>query len=204
MMMLSDAPYFLLDTAEEPIDPIKVFGNDNPLYIEVGSGKGEFISGYPLYHPEWNFIGFEVRGKRIHNCLKKLSPDKHPNVRLVERLVDSRIIEILRAESISGAFIQHPDPWPKKKHHKRRLIQQEFLKSLSQILLPGAFVQVSTDHEEYANWIVDEFLQSPFFQSIYDDPLQEQPILDEHVVTWFEREQLRMGYKPNYMLFRKI
>ncbi len=204
MTMLADADFFMIEAGDQPIGYQETFGNCNPVYIEIGSGKGEFISQYPPTHPEWNFIGFEVRHKRIVNCLKKLDPQKNFNVRLAERAVDEKILSYLAPESIHGAYIQHPDPWPKKKHHRRRLIQQAFLNSLAAVLKPDAFVQVSTDHEEYASWIVDQFLQNPFFVSIYDDPLQEQPILDEHVVTWFEREQLRLGYKPNYMLFKKL
>lgn len=202
--MLSDADYFVVDTGETFLNPEDIFGNENPVYIEIGSGKGEFISTYPKFHPEWNFLGFEVRGKRIRNCLKKLDPEINPNVRLVERAVNPSITQILRPDSIAGAFIQHPDPWPKKKHHRRRLIQQDLLNALAMILIPGATVQVSTDHQEYANWIVEEFLASPHFTSIYEEPLQDEPNLDTHVVTWFEREQARMGYPPNYMLFKKI
>lgn len=202
--MLADADFFMVVPGEEPLDYRTIFGNDNPVFIEIGSGKGEFISGYPVYHPEWNFIGFEVRNKRIVNCLKKLSPAVNPNVRLAEVHVDGNIRSFLKPESVSGAFIQHPDPWPKKKHHRRRLIQQDFLNALASILIPGALVQVSTDHQEYANWIVEEFLANPFYESVYENPMQDQPILEEHVVTWFEREQKRLGYPPNYMLYKRI
>ncbi len=202
--MLSDADYFMVETGDSILDLQAIFGNANPVYIEIGSGKGEFISTYPRFHPEWNFLGFEVRGKRIRNCLKKLSPAVNSNVRLVERAVNASISQYIAPESIAGAFIQHPDPWPKKKHHRRRLIQQDLLNSLAGILVPDATIQVSTDHQEYANWIVEEFLTSPHFISIYEEVMQEEPNLDNHVVTWFEREQARMGYPPNYMLFRKI
>ncbi|HPS38266.1 MAG TPA: tRNA (guanosine(46)-N7)-methyltransferase TrmB [Candidatus Cloacimonadota bacterium] len=202
--MISDADYFMIVPSEEPLDLPSVFGNSNPVYIEIGSGKGEFISGYPVFHPDWNFIGFEVRGKRIRNCLKKLDPVVNPNVRLAEVKVDANISKILLPESISGAYIQHPDPWPKKRHFRRRLIQQDLLNSLATILKPGALLQVSTDHQEYANWIVEEFLANPFFESIYDNPMQEQPILDEHIVTWFEREQKQLGYSPYYMMYKRV
>ena len=202
--MIADEPFFMVETDETLLDLEAVFGNSNPVYIEIGSGKGEFISGYPKFHPEWNFLGFELRGKRIHNCLRKLDPASNPNVRLVERFVDTTITQFLPANSIAGAFIQHPDPWPKDRHKRRRLIQQDLLNALASVLIPGALVQVSTDHQEYADWIVKEFLASPHFTSIHNEHIQEQPNLDAHVVTWYEREQARMGYPPNYMLFKKI
>jgi hypothetical protein len=103
---------------------------------------------------------------------------------------------MFQSSSVSGVFIQHPDPWPKRKHHRRRLIQQNFLDSLASILIPNAKVQVSTDHSDYAAWIVEEFLQNPNFTSLQDDPIQLHPNLDEHIVTWFEEEQRRHGYHP--------
>ena len=202
--MLSDRDYFLLPQDLGLIDYRQVFGNDHPVYVEIGSGKGEFISQYPILHPHSNFLGFEVRDKRVRNILKKLDPDRHPNVRLVELLVDHRITESLPRESIHGIFIQHPDPWPKKRHFKRRLIQPAFLDAMASILVPGAFVQISTDHVEYANWIAEEFLRNSFYESVYDETIQSTSHLEDHVITWFEQEQRRLGYEPNFMLFKKI
>jgi len=201
--MLSDRDYFVIEVGKGPLDYPALFGNQNPVYIEIGSGKGEFISQYPTYHPEHNFIGFEVRGKRINNILKKLGPEKNPNVRLANLMVDGKIREFLPLSSVQGAFIQHPDPWPKKRHHRRRLINQEFLNSLAAVLLPDAFVQVSTDHLEYAAWIVREFTGNPLYYSVYEDHSVDHPVLDEHIVTWFEQEQKRLGYPPRYMMFKK-
>jgi len=202
--MLSDREFFLLPEDIGLLDYSQVFGNSNPVYVEIGSGKGEFISQYPILHPDSNFLGFEVRDKRVRNILKKLDPARHPNVRLVEELVDHRITERLPRESVHGIFIQHPDPWPKKRHFKRRLIQAAFLDAMASILMQGAFVQISTDHSEYANWIAEEFLRNSFYESVYDEAIQSKSHLEDHVITWFEQEQRRLGYEPNFMLFRKM
>lgn len=201
--MISDRDYFVVEPAEGKLLN-SIFEGDNPLYVEIGSGKGEFISRYPKLHPGWNFVGIEMSEKRIRNCLKKLSVEENPNVRLVRKYVDAGISDLFRAASVEGVFIQHPDPWPKRKHHRRRLIQQEFLNSLAHILIPGAQVQISTDHSAYAAWIVEEFLQNPHYTSLQDDPIQLHPNLDEHIVTWFEEEQRRRGYNPHFMLFERI
>lgn len=201
--MLSDADFFVIETGENRLDYQVVFGNEKPVYIEIGSGKGEFISTYPQHFPDYNFIGFEVRHKRIVNCLKKLDPRQNPNVRLIERKVDETISKLLSPASIDGAFIQHPDPWPKKRHHRRRLIQQSFLDSLAEVLKKGAHLHVSTDHPEYAMWIAREFAINDYYDNLLEGPMQDKPPLDKHVETWFEREQARMGYKANHMLFRR-
>lgn len=202
--MLTDRDFFMITVQEGQLDYKNIFGNDNPVYIEIGSGKGEFISQYPLLNPKSNFIGFEVRDKRIRNILKKIDPIKQTNVRLMSLLVDEKIKDVLPEESVEGVFIQHPDPWPKKKHHKRRLIQQAFLDALAGILKIGAFVQVSTDHEEYAAWIAEEFIRNHNFDTVSENVIQDKPHFEQHVITWFEHEQRRLGFEPRYMLFKRI
>lgn len=201
--MIEDRDFFVIETAEDSFLN-DVFADHKPLYVEIGSGKGEFISRYPISHPDWNFLGLEMSEKRIRNCLKKLSIDQNQNVRLVRKFVDAGISKLFRKQSVNGIFIQHPDPWPKRKHHRRRLIQQDFLDALAEILIPEAQVQISTDHSEYAAWIVEEFLDNPHFVSLQDDPIQMHPNLDEHINTWFEEEQKRNGYLPHFMLYKRI
>lgn len=202
--MISDRDFFEIEIGESRLDYKAIFGNDYPVYIEVGCGKGEFISRYPVVHPTWNFIGFEMSGKRINNTLKKLNPEINPNVRITRKFIDASITQFIAPASVHGVFIQHPDPWPKRKHHRRRLINQAFLKALSEIMIPGAFVQIATDHEEYASWIVDEFIQNPYFSSAFNDIILTHSGLDEHIVTWFEQEQRRQGFEPFFMLFKKL
>ncbi|NLK49242.1 MAG: tRNA (guanosine(46)-N7)-methyltransferase TrmB [Candidatus Cloacimonetes bacterium] len=202
--MLSDRDFFVLPPHEGMVDYGAVFGNANPVYIEIGSGKGEFISQYPTLYPDANFLGFEVREKRIRNILKKLDTTRNPNVRLMVELVDEGIRERLPAESVEGVFIQHPDPWPKRRHHRRRLIQPVFLEALAYILKKDGFVQISTDHAEYATWIEREFAQCPLFKPVFSETIQNSPHLENHVVTWFEEEQRRQGYEPQFMFYHKV
>ncbi|MBW6514116.1 MAG: tRNA (guanosine(46)-N7)-methyltransferase TrmB [Candidatus Syntrophosphaera sp.] len=202
--MLEDRDFFVTDSPEAILDPQDLFGNSHPLFIEIGSGKGEFISQYSILHPDWNFLGFEAAEKRIRNILKKISPERHPNVRIVRLRVDANIAQVLAPESVQGVFIQHPDPWPKKRHHKRRLFQQDFLNALAAVMRLDSEVHVSTDHEEYANWIAEEFAHNPNFISMLDQVIQTDPSLDDHVSTWYELEQKRLGFTPNFMLFKKI
>lgn len=201
--MLSDRDFFVIEP-DEGFILNDIFDDAKDLYIEIGSGKGEFISQYPRLYLDSNFIGLEMSHKRINNCLKKLSPQLNPNVRLVRRFVDASIKDYFKKESISGAFIQHPDPWPKRRHHKRRLFQQSFLDSLAFILKKGAKVQVSTDHSEYAGWIAKEFSLNQHYKSLQDRPIQEEPNLQSHIETWFEQEQRRQGFEPFFMLYERI
>ncbi len=208
--MISDRGFFVLETHWDqhgklhPLDLDSLFADKKPLFLEIGSGKGEFISSYSALHPEINILGLEAADKRINNTLKKLSPQKNPNVRLIRLHVDHTLSELIPPESISGVFIQHPDPWPKRKHHRRRLIQEGFLNTLARIMIPEAQVQISTDHEGYAAWILEEFLGNPNFVSVYEDPLLQHSTFENHIITWFEAEQRRLGFDPKFMLFKRI
>lgn len=202
--MLEDWDYFVIEAPDGRLDREEIFGNRNPLHIEIGSGKGEFLSQYAVLHPDWNFLGFELAGKRIRNILKKISPDKHPNVRLVRLKVDAGIADLLPPISVQSVYIQHPDPWPKRRHHKRRLFQPDFLAALASVMEPEAQLHVATDHEEYALWIADLMAGQPEFISLQDELIQSTPSLEDHVSTWYEMEQRRQGFEPRYMLFKRI
>jgi len=209
-MMISDRDFFVLKLQVNDqgkylcLNPNNLFPNSHPLFLEIGCGKGEFISRYPILHPEYNFIGLESSDKRINNTLKKLNPEQNSNVRLLRYYVDSTIAQLFPAESVSGIFIQYPDPWPKRKHHRRRLIQQDFLSSLAIILKPMAQIQITTDNSDYASWIVEEFLAHPSFISVFENQLLNQSPFQEHITTWYEAEQKRQGFEPQYMLFKRI
>ncbi len=208
--MISDKDYFVINPEKDsagkllPLEPDKLFPAIQPLYIEIGCGKGEFISSYSAAHPEINILGLEAADKRIINTLKKLSPEKNPNVRLMRLFVDASLCELLPHKSVSGIFIQHPDPWPKRKHHRRRLIQRDFLDALVSIMKPDAEVQISTDHSGYAAWILEEFIAHPGFISVFDDLLRHTSPFEQHITTWFEAEQRRQGFNPQFMLFKRI
>ncbi len=208
--MISDRDFFLIGEKRDsegnliPLEISSIFPKQQPLFVEIGSGKGEFISAYSRLHPEYNFLGLEAADKRIINTLKKLNPEANPNVRLMRLFVNETISKLFAPESVSGVFIQHPDPWPKRKHHRRRLIQEEFLNALAVILKPEAQVQVSTDHAEYASWILEEFLANPCYLSVYEDPLRMQSTFEDHITTWFESEQRKQGFDPHFMLFKRI
>lgn len=202
--MLEDRDYFVLESPEGFLDPESVFGNRAPLHVEIGSGKGEFLSGYAPLHPDWNFLGFELAEKRIRNILKKLSPQKHPNVRLLRLKVDAGIAELLPPVSVRSVYIQHPDPWPKRRHHKRRLVQPDFLAALATVMEPEAQLHISTDHEEYAHWIAGLLSRQPEFISLQPELIQSAPSLQDHVSTWYEVEQRRQGFEPHYLLFQRI
>ena len=125
--------YFVIniDNAELPLDFKKIFGNDHPIHLEIGSGKGEFITKKSAIEKKINSIGIELKKRRIVTITKKLDIQNNQNVKLLRLFVDEKINEYIPENTFDIIYIQHPDPRPKRRHHKKRLIQNNFLNSLS-------------------------------------------------------------------------
>ncbi len=187
---------FLLKTGEEPLRLNEVFGNDHPIHVEIGSGRGEFIAEMARMLPNVNFLGFELKWKRFPPILKRLDETIHTNVRLAAEYVDKTIGEKIEPGSVDKVYIIHPDPWPKRRHHKHRIIQQAFLDALYTLLKPGGEVYISTDHRDYAQWIKNEFAKREDFTVVED--FDKPP-----VVTHFEDMKRREGFEPIPMTYRK-
>lgn len=195
--------YQLQLTAGDKLDFSLIFGNDNPVHLEIGSGRGEFLIQTAAAHPELNFLALELKEKRIKTILRQLDTAFHQNIRLIRLYVDARVTDLIPAGSLQTIYIIHPDPWPKKRHHRRRLIQQEFIDVLHQLLLSNGSVKLSTDHQNYAAWIVNLFQMRKDFISVYEAGFTRNPPSD-HVETFFEKVKKKEGFPPFYMEFRKL
>ncbi len=192
-----------IDKINLPLNFKEIFGNNNPVHLEIGSGKGEFIAKKSALEKDINFIGIELKAKRIVTITKKLDPVINKNVRLLQLFVDKKINESIPVDSFEIIYIQHPDPWPKRRHHKHRLIQDKFLNSLNKILKYNGEVQIATDHPEYAKWIQKIFNARSDFKSIFEKGYSmEKP--ENHISTYFEERWEKMGYHPTFMFYKKV
>jgi len=195
--------YFCIDISQRRLlDLQDIYGNSNPVVLEIGSGKGEFIAIYSRFHPSENIIGIELKQRRIVNTLKRLDIQKNSNVRLMRLFVDEKIGEVLSPESISEVIINHPDPWPKNKHVKKRLINHNFLSALHHILKQGALVKVSTDDMGYVKYICKIFAQRADFDTVYSGGYTQIPP-EYHLPTYYGIQAANEGRSPAFMLFRK-
>jgi tRNA (guanine-N7-)-methyltransferase len=200
-ILASKREYYVVEPGER-LDGTALFGNDRPLEIEIGCGKGEFIAAVALRHPERNFLGFELRGKRIDNILRKLDPARQPNVRLIRLLVDDQIGRFIPAGSIRRIYIQHPDPWPKRRHAKHRIIQQPFIDTLAYLLPPGGEVELTTDHPALRDWVISHFARRTDFESVHPGGYTFD-LPEDHIRTYFDVLHEQDGYPPAWMVFRK-
>ena len=195
--------FFELQSKQERgLDFIKIFGNTNPVHLEIGCGRGEFLIQKALNLPDINFLGIELKEKRIKTILRILDFKLHKNVRILKLFVDENLKKCIPEKSISKIYIIHPDPWPKRKHHKNRLINDRFIDVLSEILKPDGRLEIATDHEEYAEWIIKLFAARKDFVSKYKNGYSNISA-EGHIETYFEMKKQQEGFKPIFMEFKK-
>jgi len=168
----------------EPLDLAELFRKSQPLEVELGCGDASFLAEYARRHPERNFIGVERLLGRIRKLDRKGQRAGLTNLRGVQIESSYFLHYLLPPHSASALHIYFPDPWPKKRHHKRRLIQPPFLLEIHRVLKPAGRLQIVTDHEEYFQQIQ---------QVVRGSPLKEVECNLNEVGTNFERKYRREG-----------
>ncbi len=204
MSILKKRALFEIKYEEDKIlDYDKIFRNYNPVHLEIGSGRGEFILKKAAQNPQINFIAIDSKKKRIKTILRKLDGSLHPNVRVIRMFIDEKSIKIFGEKLIEKIYLIYSDPWPKRKHHRRRIIQTEFIKQLYSILNDKGMIELSTDHEGYAKWIISKFDKCNDFESFYKNQFTKKPESD-HIETYFEKKKREEGFSPYFMKYRKV
>lgn len=148
------APYCLAQSPEQ-WDLAQLFGRDAPVGLEVGFGMGQALVDWARERPDWNLLGIEVYQPGIGSALLGLQREELGNVRIVEAPAEQVLEDNIPPGSLAEVRVFFPDPWPKKRHHKRRLVNAAFADLVASRLRPGGLLWVATDWEAYAHWIVD-------------------------------------------------
>ena len=183
----------LVETPSEPrvLIPTDLFGNDHPLEIEVGCGKGLFLLQSALAFPEINFLGIEFDRKYQLFAATRMAKRKLANVRLANADARSFISNFLPAACCRTVHVYFPDPWWKQRHRKRRVFTAEFVSACASVLIPGGRLSVATDVEEYFKVIVDLVASEARFVAI--EPTAGVAPNGEAFSTNFERKALLKG-----------
>lgn len=145
---------YCLEPEGPVLEPATVFERDAPLGLEIGFGMGQALVEWAEGRPEWNLLGVEVYQPGIGSALLALEQHDIRNVRLLEAQVEQVLECRLASASLDEVRIFFPDPWPKQRHHKRRLVQPAFVAMLADRLTPGGLLWLATDWADYAQWMV--------------------------------------------------
>ncbi len=183
----------------------EVFKNQNPVHLEIGTGFGKFMHEYCEKNPQVNFVGLDFRFKRSFQLAKKLSKIEHKNFRYL-RARGERLEYIFGADELEKIFYFFPDPWPKKRHWKKRLFQAPFLNAAHKTLKQGGELIVKTDHDGYFEWMLERVKADDRFEMIhqtFDQRLEYPEHFLSHCETEFERIFIAKGIKIKAMILKK-
>jgi tRNA (guanine-N7-)-methyltransferase len=170
----------------------EIFGADVPVELEIGSGKGTFLLNRARAHPAHGFLGIEWANKIFQYAADRMARWGMSNVRMMRTDARHLVIHHLPPSSLTMLHIYHPDPWPKKRHHKRRLFQRDFVAAVATALVPGGRLAVQTDHAEYFEYIGQVLKTEPRLAVVpFDVP--EAGVSDGRVGTNYEVKYLREG-----------
>jgi len=187
-------PVFGIPFSNEPIDPKTIFGRIAPLVLEIGSGMGETTAEIARANPQTDFIAIEVHGPGVGSLLKKIVAFELNNLRVIRHDAVEVLERMIGDGSLAGVHLFFPDPWPKKRHHKRRLVQASFAELAARKLAPGGYLHAATDWPEYATQIEEVFSSSCSFEK----GLQERK---NRPITKFERRGIGLDHPVRDLLF---
>ena len=186
-----------VDALPRPLDWQQLFGNDHPVELEIGMGKGTFLTEQARAHPEVNYFGIEWARWYWRYASDRLRRNNCLNARTVRAEALYFLAEFVPDASLAVLHVYFPDPWPKARHHKRRLVQPPFLLQARRVLKPGGRLQIVTDHQEYFEQI-DAVVRASTLPVIdYNRPGSANE--GEFVGTNFERKYRREG-RPFYAI----
>ncbi len=176
---------------------------ENPLIIDLGCGAGNFLRDYAAMNPDSRFVGFELRFKRLVKGAVKLKKRNIANVRLVQARAED-IDDWIPEKSTSEIHVNFPDPWPKKKHHKHRLISEQFLTRVNSLLTDDGSFIFKTDHQEYFGYALDRIKNFPFLEiAAYSEDLHNSEFNDTNILTEFESLFKGKGFPVYYIKTNK-
>jgi len=187
-------PVHGIEFSNVQLEPQKIFGRAAPLVLEIGSGMGETTAELAQQNPAVDFIAVEVHGPGVGSLLKRIDALELKNLRVIRHdAVD--VLETMIADGmLAGVHLFFPDPWPKKRHHKRRLVQAPFAALAARKLAPGGYFHAATDWPEYAAQIEEVFSSNSLF-------MKEPETRKDRPVTKFERRGIGLGHPVRDLLF---
>ena len=194
-------PRYLLPFDHTLLDYAAVFGRAAPTVLEIGFGMGDATAAIAQSQIGTNFLGLEVHSPGVGALLKRVGEMSLSHVRIVQHDAVEVLERMLAPASLAGAFVFFPDPWPKKRHHKRRLIQPALAALLASRLAPAATLHLATDWEPYAQQMLAVLTAEPTLLNTVDG-FAPRPAY--RPLTRFEQRGERLGQPARDLVFRKL
>jgi tRNA (guanine-N7-)-methyltransferase len=184
------------------VDPQTLFASSGPFELEIGCGKGGFLLSRARANPDIRMLGIEWANKYFRYCADRMARRGLTNVRVMRTDAKVFVMRHLLAESVDALHLYHPDPWPKKRHHKRRLVQADFVAAAVRCIKPGGLWLAQSDHDEYFDQIARELAAHPELRPIDWDETGRGPG-GEWAGTNFEIKFSKAGSRIHRAAFRR-
>lgn len=189
--------HYLIDYSDKLIDVSSLFKNKNSIVLEIGFGMGDATWQIAMKNPNINYIGIEVHTPGVGKLLHRIDENKLENIRIIEHDAVEVLQNMIPDQSIDAIHLFFPDPWPKKKHHKRRIIQHDFLNLVAKKLKKESYFLFVTDWQDYADWALEIFRDNKYYELEQKGFL---PASDWRPKTKFELKGLDKSHKINEIL----
>ncbi len=186
--IMENSKYYLKDAQKYQGSFSNLFGNSHPIYIEIGMGKGKFLIENAKSHPEINYIGIEKQKSIVAKALKKASLEQLPNLYIISE--NAQNIDLIFKGEISRIYLNFSDPWPKVRHHSRRLTSKIFLDKYDSILTEDAKIYMRTDNEDLFSYSIESLSQHHYILEKVDLHFSEEKIITTEYEDKFRSEQI--------------
>ena len=186
--------------AAVPLDFPTLFGRRAPVVLEIGFGMGETTAAIAAAQPEVDFLGVEMHLPGVGALLRRIDEQGLANVRVLRHDAVDVVASMIASGTLAGIHVYFPDPWPKKRHHKRRLLQPAFVRELALCLAPLGYLHVATDWDDYAQEILATLTAEPLLENSAAD-FAPRPAY--RPLTKFEARGLRLGHGVHDLIFRR-
>jgi tRNA (guanine-N7-)-methyltransferase len=193
-------PLYGIEIADTKLDFTQLFQREAPMTLEIGFGNGESLATMAKAAPERNFLGIEVHRPGVGRLLHLIKEYELSNLRIIHDDAVEVLKQRIPKHSIDTVQLFFPDPWHKKKHNKRRIVQTEFVQLLHSLLATGGLFHLATDWQEYAEHMSEVMEASEDFTSTSDSPCTDRP--EFRPLTKFENRGLKLGHGVWDLLYK--
>lgn len=194
---------FGLDVGEQVFNWQEIFGNDHPVVLEIGFGMGASLVTMAKQQPERNFVGIEVHEPGVGGCIKDAVEQKVTNLRLINHDAVEVLKNNIADQSLQTVQLFFPDPWHKKRHHKRRIVQPEFVDLLAQKLAVNGVFHMATDWQNYAEHMLEVMTGATQYNNLSNEQSGYMPRPETRPLTKFEQRGHKLGHGVWDLMFKK-